>query len=64
MNIIILDFSTAITYIKQVPESLKDSQTDDIIEHFATELGIREKDCQYMISEGDIESDIDITATK
>ncbi len=65
MNITILDFSTATVYIKQVPESIQELQSDEIMEHFATELNIREKDCQYMIiEENNFESDFDITANQ
>lgn len=50
-KICILDFSTAIVYIKEIPQHLQGEQAEDVMEYFADELDIRESDCEYMMGD-------------
>lgn len=59
-QIVILDFSTAIVYIREVPEVLEDSQAEDVIEYFESVLKIRANDCQYMMGELSFDGDGDL----
>lgn len=52
-KIVILDFSTAIVYIREVPEQLKKAQSEDVLTFFCEQLNIRENETQYMV--GDLE---------
>lgn len=56
-KIVILDFSTAIVHIKNIPEHLKEEQSEDVMNYFCEELDIRESDCQYMVGDLTIEQD-------
>lgn len=56
-KIVILDFSTAIVHIKNVPIELENEQSEIVMQGVCEEMGIREDDCQYMIGELTIEQE-------
>lgn len=61
MNITILEFLNAKTYIRKVPTEIQHLDGDEILEHFANELGFRAGDVQYIISDVEnFDTDIDI----
>jgi len=51
MKIIILDFSTAETYVFDYDENIYDDTSDFFESEGVKELQIRETDCQYMVVE-------------
>lgn len=54
MNYItILDFSTGIVYIREIPTILREAQASEIMDYFEQQLKIRERDCEYMVTEVD-----------
>jgi len=51
MKIIILDFSTTETHVFPYDENIYDNSEDFFDSAYCKELGIRERDCQYMVVE-------------
>lgn len=61
MNITILEFTNAKTYIRKVPTEIQHLDGDEILEHFAKELGFRASDAQYIVSDVEnFDTDIDV----
>lgn len=50
-KIVILDFSTAIVYVRDVPQRLAKAQIETVMKYFCKELDIRESDTQYMMGD-------------
>lgn len=50
-KITILDFSTGIVYIRELPEHLLEAQIEDIMDYFCELLNISESDCEYMVGD-------------
>ena len=52
-KIIILDFNSGKVFIRNVPIKMIELDADEIVRKFERILGIKEKDCQYMVVNGD-----------
>jgi hypothetical protein len=54
MNIIILNSTDAMVYLREVtPDILEDigSEGEDLLEYFCNDIGVSASDCTYMIGE-------------
>jgi hypothetical protein len=51
MKIIILDFSTGEVFVFPYDENIYDNAEDFFESDYCKEIGIRETDCQYMVSD-------------
>lgn len=48
--ITILDFVNGATIIRSIPQEIEDKESEDIMEYFCEQLGVRADDCSYLIS--------------
>lgn len=49
MKIAILDFASGTLYVRDVPKKMQKKEAEDIADHFAIELDIKIKDCEWMV---------------
>jgi NAD(P)H-flavin reductase len=49
-NIVILDASTGIAYVRAIPEDMQREEPEDTLAYFENKIGFHASDCQWMLT--------------
>ena len=54
-KIVILDFQSGIVYVREVSKESQVDESEDIMAYYADKLGLHADDCQYMLTDSELD---------